>query len=357
MTMVIFLAALVILFLISLLTIRLGLKRLTCDRSFSRPAAFPGEEGELVETVRNDSPWVIPWLRLECRIPPQLHLGKQDNLYVSAETYYSSLFTLMPHQQIRRTHKVQFLGRGAFDLGRVSMTAGDILGVTQLRRKQEEHAPVLVYPRLLDAQDIPLPLSLMLGELSNRRQLQEDPFLFRGIRPYLPGDPVRDIHWPATARAGEVQLRVRDYTARTRLLVVLNAQGEEEQWHDRNTAGEEAAIEYGISLAASLCVQAIRMGLSAGFAANMPQGRSKESTILLPMDGAAREEELLAAFARLDVVRTQSLPLLLEALTKYNDLDILILSRYDSDAVRESMEQLRRCGNQVTFHLLEGGAQ
>lgn len=357
MNMVIFLVALVTLFLVSLLTIRLGLKRLTCDRSFSCPAAFPGEEGELVETVRNDSPWVIPWLRLECRIPPQLHLGKQDNLYVSAEIYYSSLFTLMPYQQIRRTHKVQFLGRGVFDLGRVAMTAGDVLGVCQLRRKQELHAPVLVYPRLLDSQDIPLPISLMLGELSNRRQLQEDPFLFRGIRPYLPGDPVRDIHWPATARVGEVQLRVRDHTARTRLLVVLNAQGEEEQWHDRNTAGEEAAIEYGISLAATLCTQALRMGLAAGFAANMPQRGAKESTVLLPMDGAGREEELLSAFARLDVVRTQALPHLLKSLTKYSDLDILILSRYDSDAIRESMELLRRCGSQAALHLLEGGVQ
>ncbi|MCB1063356.1 MAG: DUF58 domain-containing protein, partial [Verrucomicrobiae bacterium] len=36
---------------------------------------------------------------------------------------------------------------------------------------------------------------------------------FRGIRPYRSGDPVKTVHWPATARAGELMVREWDAPA------------------------------------------------------------------------------------------------------------------------------------------------
>ena len=355
MSIIIFIAALFGLCSIWGLSIRYALKHLTCTRAFSRPTFFTGEEGELIEVVRNDKPLIIPWLRIESRISPYIRLGRQDNLHVSGEMYYCSLFTIMPRQQIRRRHRVRFLHRGYYDLGSVSLTAGDNLGLLRSYRTQELSVPVLVYPQLLDASQLPVPMSRTLGELVRRRQLLEDPFLVRGIRPYHPGDPVRDIHWPATARTGEVHIRVHDYTAKTRLLVVLNMQSEELQWRDHLAEQDIAVAEYGISLAATLCVEPLRAGLAAGFATNMPMEGSKESTIMLPADGISREEDILSNLARLSIVRTQHFPTLLDSLTAYSGLDILVLSRYDSDNIQASISQLRRSGNQVELHLYEGG--
>ena len=355
MSIIIFIAALFGLCSIWGLSIRYALKHLTCTRAFSRPTFFTGEEGELIEVVRNDKPLIIPWLRIESRISPYIRLGRQDNLHVSGEMYYCSLFTIMPRQQIRRRHRVRFLHRGYYDLGSVSLTAGDNLGLLRSYRTQELSVPVLVYPQLLDASQLPVPMSRTLGELVRRRQLLEDPFLVRGIRPYHPGDPVRDIHWPATARTGEVHIRVHDYTAKTRLLVVLNMQSEELQWRDHLAEQDIAVAEYGISLAATLCVESLRAGLAAGFATNMPMEGSKESTIMLPADGISREEDILSNLARLSIVRTQHFPTLLDSLTAYSGLDILVLSRYDSDNIQASISQLRRSGNQVELHLYEGG--
>ena len=86
-------------------------------------------------------------------------------------------------------------------------------------------------------------------------------------------------------------------------------------------------------------------------------GESQDRTIILPADGGAQEEELLGSFARLSIRRTKRFPELLEEMCAYSDLDILVLSCYDSDTVRSSLDELRRHGNQVTFHILEGGAQ
>ena len=357
MTIVVFLGAVLLLYCIWCVTIRKGLKTLSCTRAFSKPAVFEGEEGELVEVVRNDRAIIIPWLLVESKISPHLQLGRQDNLHVSGQMYYCSQFTLLPHQQIRRRHRVRFLHRGAYNLGNASLTAGDNLGFTHFQRTQKLDAPVLVYPRLLGDEDLPIPTSQLLGELSRRPQLLQDPFLVRGLRSYYPGDPVRDIHWPATARTGEVQLRIHDYSARSKLLVVLNTQYMEQQWNDLLPEEITEEMEYAISLAASVCIRALRSGLSVGFATNMPLDDSRESTVLPPAESAGREEVLLSAFARLRVLRTQHFPSFLEELPVCSDLDILILSRYESDTIRRCMLDLERRGNRVLFQLLEGGSR
>ena len=350
-----FLIALILIYGLWALTIRFGLGNLNCWRKVSRPTFFEGEEGELIEVVRNDRPFIIPWVRIESYISPHLRLGRQDNLHVSGQTHYCSLFTLMPYQQIRRKHRVRFLHRGIYDLGNAALTSGDLLGLFRFTRPQDLRTPVTVYPRLLDTDEIPLPVSRAVGEMVRRHQLLQDPFLVRGIRPYQPGDPVRDIHWAATARTGETQIRVRDYTARTRLLVVLNVQPEELQLSSYISEHDEIPVEEGIRLAATVCIQALRAGLSAGFAANMPMGDGNVNTVILPRDGSAQEEELLAAFARLTVSCTDKFPVFLDSLSEQEGMDILILSQYDSNAVQNSIRKLRQKGNQVTFQLIKGG--
>ena len=168
MIVIVFLAALLLLYTLWVFTVKRGLKNLSCTRAFSRLAVFAGEEAELVEVVRNDRAFVIPWLLVESRISPYLRLGKQDNLFVSGEMHYCSQFTLLPYQQIRRRHRVRFLHRGAYNLGNASLTAGDILGFFQFQRTQELDVPVLVYPRLLELEELPIPMSRMLGELTRR---------------------------------------------------------------------------------------------------------------------------------------------------------------------------------------------
>ncbi len=351
-----FLLALLGLYALLILSLKLGLKYLSCQRSFSRSAVFEGQEGELVEVVRNDTPFIIPWLRVESNISRHLQLGRQENLQVSGKSYYCSFFTLMPFQQIRRRHRVRFLHRGFYDLGNAALGAGDVLGVVEYQKQQKLYTPVLVYPRLLEEDQVSLPISRLLGELTRRRQLLTDPFLTRGIRPYMPGDPVRDIHWAATARTGETQVRVHDYSARTRLLVVMNVQYQDIQLSNYIPDEQSEPVEQIIRLAATACIQALRNNLAAGFAANMPQGEGKESTVLLPEDGLAHQERILSDMARLNLSCTEKFPTFLDSLTNLTGLDMLVLSRYDSESIQSSLQRLRQAGNQVTLYVTEGGS-
>ena len=350
-----FFAVILLLCVIWTLLIKKGMKNLTCQRSFSRTRVFEGESGELIEVVRNDGPYIIPWLRVESYISPNIRLGKQENMDVSSDTFYRSCFTLMPYQQIRRKHHVRFLGRGVYDLGNASLGAGDLLGMTRFWRDQQLSTPVVVYPQILDTDALPYPLSMVLGELVTRSRTLSDPFLVRGLRPYQPGDPVKDIHWQATARSEDVLVRVHDYTVCTRLLVVFNAQSHDAQWDDYIQPEDAPGVEQTIRLAASMCLHALRNGLAAGYATNMPQQPRGKSTMLLPTDGIVNEESLLESFSRLQLHCSEKFVPLLHCLQQHSGLDILVLSPYDSDSIQAEIAALKEKGNQVTFYQTEGG--
>lgn len=349
-----FLAALALMYVLWTLMVRKGIHNLTCRRSFSKPTAFEGEEGELVEVVRNDGPYIIPWLRVESYISPNLQLGKQENLH-SSNAFYRSCFSLMPYQQIKRRHYVKFLGRGVYDLGNASMATGDLLGLTRFWKDQQLETPIVVYPRVLDTEELPLPLSRMLGELVSKNRLLTDPFLVRSIRSYQPGDLIRDIHWQATARTDELQVRVHDHTVCTRLLVVLNAQRTDNQWDDYVREEDKPMLEEEIRLAASVCIHALRSGVAVGFATNMPHQNGGPSAWVAPAEGPAWEEVLLENFARLQLHCADKFVPFLETLAQYTDMDILVLSSYDSESIQQALETLRQRGNQVTFYQTEGG--
>ena len=322
-----------------------GLNGLTCGRSFSHDAVYEGDEDELVEVVSNDRPLLVPWLRVESRIPAGLRFGRQENLDVSGEMYHRSLFTLMPYQRIRRRHKVRFLKRGTYNIGNATLTVGNVLGQVQCAREQQMSVQVTVYPRLLKDNELPEAVAELMGELIVERQLQRDPFLTRGIRPYLFGDPVRDIHWPATARTGEAQVRVHDFTTQSRLMVIMNSQTREDQW-DNLMDYEQGVIEQEIRIAATMCVKLLRSGLTAGFACNMPLTEHGPSAVLLPNGGMEQEEELLSAFAHLRVLRTRRFNAFLEELDM-TGMDMIVLSPYDSDALQAQLALLRHRGNRV----------
>ena len=340
--------------LCGVLVTRVSLKSLDCVRSFNRVSAFEGEEGEMVEVVSNNSWMLVPWLRVESRISPYLIFGKQENLDVIGKMYQKSIFSLMPYQRIKRRHRVRFSHRGEYNIGNATITAGDFLGLFQAERIQQLDVRLLVYPRLIDDRDLPEPFSRLMGDCVVQRQLLRDPFLVSGIRPYQMGDNVRDIHWPATARTGEAQVRVHDFTAQTRLMVLVNMQLRDRQWGDLMEY-EQKPVEHMISVAATLCVRALRSGLPAGFGANMPIGDTKEAALSLPADNAAREEELLSAFARLKVKRACSFNTYLDSLSGLTGMDFVILSCYESEEMHRRIERLRLMGNTVRVYLQEGG--
>ena len=214
----------------ALLLALFGLRGFSYARSFSRPAAYEGEPVELIEVIRNCSPFFLPWVRVETSLPASFAFSTREEVEIRGMHYHVSVFTLMPFCQVTRRHHVTLTRRGHYRLEGASLTAGDLFGMNPLMREISAPAEILVWPKLLPDIRGQLPSFRSQGEVSVRRWIQPDPFLVSGIRGYRAGDPERDIHWAATARLGALQVRTHDYTADPRLMVLINGQKAESQW-------------------------------------------------------------------------------------------------------------------------------
>jgi len=272
--------------------------------------------------------------------------------HITENRYHKSVFSLKPYCQITRRHTVTLLRRGYYEAGNVSITAGDLWGASSAALTVDTGAAIQVYPRLLDPNQLPSPASKWFGEMLVKRWILPDPIWTGGIRPYAAGDPMQDIHWPATARIGALQVKVHDPSSDAKLLVVINAQMSELQWADLMEY-EQQTVEHMISMAATLCLDALAKGLDAGFAANIPLDKGLEPAILLPTRYAGREDEILSAMAHMTVQKTHTFLSLLDKLAAYTGLDMLILSMYDSELIELRLNAIRQRGNSVQFLLID----
>jgi uncharacterized protein (DUF58 family) len=103
-----------------------------------------------------------------------------------------------------------------------------------------------------------------MGVLLARRALFDDPTLLAGSREYRAGDPMRRIHWKATARTGDLQVRVCDPSTTASLMIVLNLNTFQHVWQ----GVEPERMETAISVTASLAVWALEKDFAVGVRSN-----------------------------------------------------------------------------------------
>ena len=142
----------------------------------------------------------------------------------------------------------------------VEVGASGLCGLVTCARRQRVPLPrpLAVGPRPL-APPHPFPeLFGAWGEGAPRPAPVGD--VVRGVRDYVPGDPVRRVHWPSSARRGDLVVKEVEEPGAPRLAVVLDLGG-------GAAAGEEAAAR-----AAWDAYEALRRGYEVVLATAEPAG-------------------------------------------------------------------------------------
>lgn len=334
------------------------LRRLTYERHFASRTAYEGQKIELLEVIRNRKPLPVPWLRAESRIPHELSFDREQLSSaheVSGGMYHKSLFFVAPMSAITRHHEVTLKRRGVYSAGSVALTAGDLFSIVHVQRQVDSNCDITVYPSILSESELPDPANRWMGDAVVHRWIMPDPFLVNGIRDYASGDSLRDVHWKASARTGDLRVKVHDFTADPKVLVILNVQTSEYQWSDVGET-ETETIEYGIRIAATLCVRALKYGLSAGFATNACFASTKGDGegIYVPSRATAdHADRLLDTMAKMILHREVNFHTFLGDLKSIEGEDILIISCYENDEVAQAEQALRMQGNTVSCLRLE----
>ena len=140
--------------------------------------------------------------------------------------------------------------RGTHSVLLVEACHGGLLGLLVLRRRLRVDLPVP-----LDVGPAPVPVALPAGLRSGapagepRSAVRVGADIVRGVRDYQVGDAPRLVHWPASARRGELVVKELEEPERPRLAVVVDLRGPQ-------LAAEEAAAR-----AAGLAGAALRDGV------------------------------------------------------------------------------------------------
>lgn len=141
--------------------------------------------------------------------------------------------------------------RGVVRVGPTTVTRGDPLGLLRRELSWRERHLVHVHPRT-----VPLPQHTagFVRDLEGRsgRRLTDADLAFHAVREYAPGDELRHVHWKATAKTGTLMVRQYEESQSARMGVIFDARPDE--------YANDAEFELGVSVAASLSLQAARSG-------------------------------------------------------------------------------------------------
>jgi uncharacterized protein (DUF58 family) len=257
------------------LAARYALRRVSYARELRPRRLFVGDEADLTVTVTNRKVLPLAWLT----VTDPLHFSAirssrklEDFLRFSGgiSMIENNLHALIitaaigPYQALVRTYRVKGLQRGVYSLGPAVVESGDAFGMFRRQAVLGKREEIIVYPRIYRPDDIGLPFREAMGVPLAKRALFDDPTLLAGSREYRPGDPMRRMHWKATARRGELQVRVCDPSTTAHLMLVLNLNTFQHVWQ----GVEPERVEAAISVAASLAVWALEKDFAVGVRSN-----------------------------------------------------------------------------------------
>ena len=151
--------------------------------------------------------------------------------------------------------------RGRYEYGPIVLGQSDPFGLVTARWAVGGRNELVVTPRVT-----PLPgrgLASMLGggEALERQRLLNQNSDELIAREYRPGDSLRRVNWPATARHGEIMVRQEEHRSDSGVRFVLDTLAPDDTGTREDERGRRArAFELAVEVAASVCTHLLAAG-------------------------------------------------------------------------------------------------
>lgn len=170
------------------------------ERFVSRERGFSGDDVFVTLTVSAKRGW---WASLPVRMEEEM-----DDVLRIRQTYDQP-----PRRfghTLRASYTFHALPRGAYALYGLTIECSDLFGLFKRRQTAERLSEWLIYPKIVPLSPDFTASSLLCATRSARSHLFAASEHLSGTRPYMPGDRLGGIHWPATARTQQLQSRTFD---------------------------------------------------------------------------------------------------------------------------------------------------
>ena len=262
----------IVIALVARLWERFAFRRVTHTRMLSSQRAFIGDSLEYSVTLNNDKILPLIWVDIQDAFPEGLELPGAHLRSAGMEMAQQHRITasLLPYQRVTWKYALRCTARGYHRIGPVRLRSGDIFGFSSTETQFSDIDRLLVYPRVVDLQQLMFPAEHPSGDTRGRQPLFQDTTRFIGHRDYRPSDPMKHIDWKASARLGQLQTKVFEPVVSLNVLIALNGSTSEFAWQGAHRRFFERAVTAAAS-AASYCAD---RGYSFGLVSNAVAGYS-----------------------------------------------------------------------------------
>jgi uncharacterized protein (DUF58 family) len=310
------------------------LSRLSALHEFDQDRAFPDETLQLRIVATNDKWLPLTWIRVRSALPAALTPAGAPRRWPGNDRggYLQGLASIGSYGQAAWTFEVPCRTRGVYQAGPLELCAGDPFGFESRRLLLDDRPEVVVYPRIMLLRRLGFVQASEFGPSAGQHRLQEDATRSAGVRNYQPGDPLRRIHWKATARQRELQVRLLEPSTSPRLQLVLATDSFEFPW----ARYREDMLDLAASALGSIAWRALEDGWPVGLVVNGPE------PIVIPAAAAPRQlNDILEGLARASSGASQPLDeVLAEQQRGPRSATYVIASGRDTPGLARSLERL-----------------
>lgn len=234
-------------------------------RNFSTENCYVGDEVVMTWRIGNKSRFPLTWLRLDTCFSPNLEFeyAKTDG---KEWVEYRSVHYMPGQSECRYDYNCVFRKRGYYLFKDVDFHFTDYFGFRTHEGRFSDSAAMYVYPNLRPIDQLIDKSQQYMGDREVKRWVVEDPLIHVGSRDYTGAEPMKYIHWNATAQTGKLQVKKFAYTTEKSSMLILNAQTKTHFWQGK----EEALLEQLVETVASYVSLFEKSNDQYGFASNCP---------------------------------------------------------------------------------------
>jgi uncharacterized protein (DUF58 family) len=290
---------------------RLSLEDLVYERDLPDHSVFVGDEFDMEIRITNAKPLPIPWLRIADMVPVGLEVlnARMGRSNSRAALELRESINLAWYERVRMHYRVRALRRGFHQLGPAVLDSGDLFGMFP---RHGQTAPprdgVLVYPRTVELPDFEMPSGRPIGDNRATVALWDDPNRPRGLREYVPGDPIKTIDWKVTARLRQVLVRTFDPSVTQYAVVVMDVSTTDYLF----TGYSPRLLERAIVGAGSIVSRSMELGHRVGLVTNGVALRSGTRMVIPPSASPTQLGAIMEALAMIRPVAPERIDRLLE---------------------------------------------
>jgi len=237
--------------IISYVIAAVGLMSLRIGHSFPNTIA-KREYGEINLTITNVIR--IPFGRILC-------VFYRDDFAVQVQD--SLLADVGSFRPINQVVEFRINYRGEYTMGIESLQTMDLTGLFRLNRKFGISEKIIALPGIADMSGFPIANNLLTQAQSRHDMRDEDYSTISDIRPYLPTDSIKRVHWKLTAKRNEWLVKNFQSNALHQITLIIDSKRMGYDYQEQ-VITEDRMIEMSLGLARHCLRRAMPVDYIAG---------------------------------------------------------------------------------------------